>query len=351
MMSFTLHTLLDEAGVSGASDIHLAVGKAPIVRKAGELMTLPYEALSNSDLEQLILPVLTEEQRTKLLHERDLDLSLQAKDGTRFRVNLHFEKNNLGLAGRIIPTVIPTLESIGMPEVVHKLTQLNYGLVLVTGPTGAGKSTSLASMINLISNERAVNIVTLEDPIEFILQSNKSIVRQRQLGTDMISFTEGLKHTLRQDPDVIMVGEMRDLDTISTTLTLAETGHLVLATLHTNNAAETIDRIIDVFPPYQQTQIRLQVSYTLKGVISQRLLPKVGGGRIAAREILVNNAAIANLIRENKLAQINTVLQTSAIDGMRTMDQDIKNLLQANVISRETALSHITTTELLNSGS
>lgn len=231
---------------------------------------------------------------------------------------------------------------------VRHLTQLDYGLVLVTGPTGAGKSTSVASMINLINQERALNIITLEDPIEFLFPEGRSIIKQRQLGTDMISFAEGLKHTLRQDPDVIMVGEMRDLDTISTTLTLAETGHLVLATLHTNNSVETIDRIIDVFPPYQQTQVRLQLSFSMKAVISQRLVPTQETGRVAAREILINNPAVANLIRENKHAQIKSVIQTSAEEGMVTMDQSIKRLLQDKVISREVALAHVSSIEVLD---
>jgi len=221
-------------------------------------------------------------------------------------------------------------------------------LVLVTGPTGSGKSTTLAAMLNLVNSERNCHIVTLEDPIEFIYSPIKSIIKQRELGSDMLSFAAGLKHTLRQDPNVIMVGEMRDLETIAATMTLAETGHLVLATLHTINAAQTVDRIIDAFPPYQQDQIRVQLSMSLRGIISQRLLVKQGGGRIAAREVLINNPAISNLIRENKIAQIKTVIQTAADVGMNTMDQDLKRLFRQGAISKETAVANMLDPRSLN---
>lgn len=343
----TLENLFGEAHAQGASDLHLAVGKPPFVRLHGELKSLSYPLLTAKKSQELAFSLLNPTQREAFLEKRDLDLSYQIKDGTRFRVNLHFEKEMIGLSARIIPTTIPTLEEIGMPPIVYHLTQLDYGLVLVTGPTGAGKSTSLAAMINLINQERARNIITLEDPIEFLFPAAKSIIKQRQLGTDMISFAEGLKHTLRQDPDVVMVGEMRDLETIATTLTLAETGHLVLATLHTNNSVETIDRIIDVFPPYQQDQVRFQLSFSLKAVISQRLLPSTQMHRVAAREVMLNNHAIANLIRENKLAQIKSVIQTGAEEGMMTMDQHLKYLLQEGIITREVALAHVSASEVL----
>ena len=347
-MSLSLENLFSQAATKGASDLHLVVGRPPTLRIHGVLQTMEEEALTSKKMEELVFSILNSEQKDKFLRERELDSSYQVKDGTRLRVNLHFEKDNIGLVARVIPTVIPSLDDIGMTEVVKALTRLDYGLVLVTGPTGSGKSTTLAAMIELINSERALNIITLEDPIEFLFQPKLSIIKQRQLGTDMLSFTEGLKHTLRQDPNVLMVGEMRDLDTIGNTLTLAETGHLVLATLHTNNAAQTIDRIIDVFPPHQQTQIRLQLSFSLKAVISQRLLPCENGGRIAAREVLLNNPAVANLIRENKVAQIKSVLQTSADEGMTTMDQHLKILLQQKLISRETALAHASTPEALH---
>lgn len=343
----TIESLFTVASERGASDLHLAVGLPPIVRLNGELKPLEESALTPKKIEELISSILLPIQKERFIKDRELDVSYELKDGTRFRVNLHWEKDNMGLVARVIPTKIPNLEDIGMPEVVYNLTRMDYGLVLVTGPTGCGKSTTLAAMIKLINSERSLNIITLEDPIEFLFKPEKSIIKQRQLGTDMVSFGEGLKHTLRQDPNVIMVGEMRDLETIATTLTLAETGHLVLATLHTSNAAQTIDRIIDVFPPHQQTQIRLQLSFSLKAVISQRLLPKEGGGRIAAREILLNNPAVANLIRENKVAQIKSVIQTGAEDGMVTMDQHIKRLIQDKIITRETALAHISSPEVL----
>lgn len=343
----TIETLFTQATERGASDLHLAVGLAPTIRLHGELKPLEESPLTPKKMEELVFSILQPGQKDRFQKERELDVSYQLKDGTRFRVNLHYEKDNMGLVARVIPTTIPSLEDIGMPEVVYNLTRMDYGLVLVTGPTGCGKSTTLAAMIKLINSERSLNIITLEDPIEFLFKPNKCIIKQRQLGTDMVSFAEGLKHTLRQDPNVIMVGEMRDLETIGTTLTLAETGHLVLATLHTSNAAQTIDRIIDVFPPHQQTQVRLQLSFSLKAVISQRLMPKEGGGRIAAREILLNNPAVANLIRENKIAQIKSVIQTGAEDGMVTMDQHIKHLLQEEIISREVAASHVSSPDVL----
>jgi twitching motility protein PilT len=347
MATITLETLFTQANTQGASDLHLVVGRPPIIRLHGVLQPLDETALTAKKMEELVLAILSAEQKQRFLQNRDLDLSYQIKDGTRLRVNLHFEKDNMGLVARVIPTNIPSLDDLGMPETIKELTRLDYGLVLVTGPTGSGKSTTLAAMIELINSERAAHIITLEDPIEFLFQPKQSIIKQRQLGTDMSSFAEGLKHTLRQDPNVIMVGEMRDLETIGTTLTLAETGHLVLATLHTNNAAQTIDRIIDVFPPHQQTQIRLQLSFSLKAVVSQRLVAREGGGRVAAKEILFNNPAVANLIRENKVAQIKSVLQTSAEEGMVSMDQHLKQMLRDGVISRSTALTHVTSPEVL----
>lgn len=348
MPSITLEQLFNEANGLGASDLHLVVGKPPIIRLHGDLQSLKYPELTAKRVEELVYPILTPVQKEKFIIEKEMDVSFQVRDTTRFRVNLHWEKNNIGLVARVIPSKVPSMEEIGMTPVIYDVTRLDYGLILMTGPTGCGKSTSLAAMINLINQERAANIITLEDPIEFIFKSAKSIIRQRQLGTDMISFSEGLKHALRQDPNVIMVGEMRDLDTIATTLTLAETGHLVLATLHTPNSSQTIDRIIDVFPPYQQTQVRLQLSYSLKAVVSQRLLPvEKGKGRVAGREILINNPAVANLIRENKVAQIKTVIQTSAEEGMITMDKSIKMLMQQGVISREVAMAHVTSLDSL----
>ncbi len=327
-----------------ASDIHLVVGRPPILRIDGELSEIAKsEELSRAVLEKMVYSILTPNQKEKFLKERDIDLSYEIGDGSRFRVNVFWEKDNIGLVARIISSKIPKMADVNMPEVVYEMTRARQGLILVTGPTGCGKSTSLAAMINLINDERTANVVTLEDPIEFLFTSEKSIVVQRQLGTDMLTFESALKHVLRQDPDVIMVGEMRDLETIAATLTLAETGHLVLATLHTHNAGQTIDRIVDVFPPFQQNQIRLQLSMSLNGVVSQQLLPKVGGGRIAAREILINTPAIANIIRENKIPQIKTAIQTSAADGMITLEQDLARLVKDKLVTEEMAEYYLQT--------
>ena len=331
-----------------ASDLHLIVGLPPYLRIDGELQPIKNQPKITAKLAQdLIFSIVTEKQKEIFLTNKELDLSHEIKSGHRFRVNLHQEKDNFGLVARVISSDIPNLKDLVMPEVVYKLLNFHQGLILITGPTGCGKSTSLAAMIDHINSNQSSNIITLEDPIEFLFPPKKSIIKQRQLHTDMITFKDALIHVLRQDPNVIMVGEMRDLDTIANTVTIAETGHLVLATLHTHNAAQTIDRIIDIFPSHQQPQIRLQVSLTLKGIISQQLIAKKGGGRIAAREILTNTPAIANLIRENKIAQIKTVIQTSAEEGMVTMDQDLINLYNQGMIEKEVAQSHMTHPEML----
>lgn len=340
--------LFKEAVKKKASDVHIIVGMSPVFRIDGKLIPQNSFGKVNTKIaDQLIFGIMSEQQKAAFEKDLELDLSYEINNLSRFRVNIHQEKGNLGLVARIIPTEIPTLEDLGMPEIVYNLINLKQGLILITGPTGCGKSTSLAGIINHINNERSENIVTLEDPIEFIFKPNKSIIKQRQLHTDMISFQNALIHVLRQDPNVIMVGEMRDIETIATTITLAETGHLVFATLHTHNSAQTIDRIIDIFPSHQQAQIRLQLSMTLNGIVSQRLLPKTKGGRIAAREILINTPAIANLIRENKIAQIKTVVQTSAKEGMFTMDQDLQRLFKDSLIEESDARALISSPDLL----
>jgi len=331
-----------------ASDVHLIVGLPPYLRLAGELQPLTGQAKLTAKLAtELIFSLLSTRQKEVFLNTKELDLSYQLKSGQRFRINLHQEKNNFGLAARVIPAQVPSLEDIAMPEVIYDWLQLNQGLILVTGPTGCGKSTSLAAMVEHINISQSKSIVTLEDPIEFLFEPKKSIIRQRQLNTDMITFQSALIHTLRQDPDVIMVGEMRDLETIAAAVTIAETGHLVLATLHTNNTVQTIDRIIDVFPPQQQQQIRLQVSLTLKGIISQELIPNKTGGQIALREILINTPAVANLIRENKTAQIKTVLQTSAEQGMVTMKQSLADLCQRGLVDDKVAEVYLAKADLM----
>ena len=331
-----------------ASDLHLVVGLPPALRIDGQLSFIEgKDKLGAKDMEQVISGLLDQKQKDRFASTRELDVGY-AVNGYRFRINFLYEKNNMAMVARVISEKIPSLEEIGMPKIVYNLLSLKQGLILVTGPTGCGKSTSLASMIDYINSNRFCNIITLEDPIEYLFQPNKSIIVQRQLGSDMLSFASGLKHALRQDPNVIMVGEMRDLETIATTITLAETGHLVLATLHTYNASQTIDRIIDIFPPHQQAQVRMQLSMTLASVISQRLIPKEKGGRIASREILLNTSAVANLIRENKVAQIKTVIETSSKEGMVSIDQDLKRLYEEKLISKETAQGQMDNPELLD---
>lgn len=349
MATSNLDQLFKLAIQKKASDLHIVADMPPILRIDGELAPQPnLGILTGKDTESLCMSLLNDEQAKRFVASRDLDVGYEIKDGTRFRVNLHWEKDQAGLVARVISSKIPTMKELQMPDIVYDLIRLNEGLILVTGPTGCGKSTSLAAMINLINEERSAHIVTLEDPIEFVYMPKKCIIKQRQLGTDILSFASGLKHVVRQDPNVILVGEMRDLETIASTITLAETGHLVLATLHTFNAAQTVDRIIDVFPPHQQNQVRSQLSLFLKGIVSQRLLPRARGGRIAAREILLNTPAIANLIRENKIPQIKTAIQTSAHEGMTTMDQNIKVLFENGEIARDVALAHMTNPESLH---
>ena len=339
--------LFQSAFDQNASDIHLTVGLPPVLRVDGKLKYIAGEnTVEEKDMEEMMLGMLDDIQKKKFLDRKELDLGYEMK-GFRLRVNLHFEKGNIGMVARIITDDMPTMDEIQMPKVMFDLLDLKQGLILVTGPTGCGKSTTLAAMINEINHNRFDNIITLEDPIEYLFNSEKSLIIQRQLGRDMNSFGNGLKHALRQDPDVIMVGEMRDLDTIASTITLAETGHLVLATLHTYSAAQTIDRIIDIFPPHQQNQVRMQLSMILAGVVSQRLVTKIGGGRIAAREILINTPAVANLIRESKISQIKTVIETGAKDGMISLDRDLSRLYNKKLIDALTARAFMNNPELL----
>jgi len=343
----TIKDIFQEAIIRKASDVHLVVDMPAMLRIDGELIDLDEKKLSKKEVEILVLSLLSPEQKKVFLENKELDFGYEANDLTRFRINVHFEKGNMGLVARVISNITPTMESLDIPEVIYKLLDVKQGLILVTGPTGCGKSSSLAAMVNYINSKYRYHIITLEDPIEYVFKPKNGIIIQRQLGSDMLNFSEGLKHALRQDPNVVMVGEMRDLETIAATITLAETGHLVLATLHTYSAAQTIDRIIDIFPPHQQNQIRMQLSITLASVISQRLLPKQGGGRVAAREILINTPAVGNIIRENKIAQLKTVIETSAKDGMISMDNDIKRLYNKGLITKEAAQTQMENPEVL----
>ena len=328
-----LNKLLGLAVKKGASDLHLMAGYKPVLRIDGQLVPIKDEpAMRINEMQTLVYNAIPTRKRDIFKKKLELDFAIDVPGVSRYRVNVFVERGNMALAARVIPKKIPTMENLLMPEIIYDFARLDRGLVVMTGPAGCGKSSSLAAMIELINNERATHIITLEDPIEFVFESKKALIAQRELGQDMLSFGSGLKYALRQDPNVIMVGEMRDLETIAATLTLAETGHLVLATLHTPDAAQTVDRIVDVFPEHQKDQIRSQVSLSLKAVVAQRLIAKKSGGRVAAREIMINNVAIANLIRDQKVEQIKNVIQTSAKVGMVTMEQDIKRLTKEGLI-------------------
>lgn len=336
-----LHAILAKAASVHASDVHCMVGQPPILRINGELIIQDDQPVyTEAKLLKELDEILNEEQ-TKRFHEsRELDCSLVMPDDGRYRLNLFWEKGHPALAARYIPLIIPTLDDLFAPEAAYEFVKREAGLVLVTGPTGCGKSTLLAAMLERINDSDRRHVITLEDPIEFLHQSKKSIIAQREYGSDFLTFEEGLKHVLRQDPDVILVGEMRSLETIDTVITLAETGHLVFATLHTNSAPETVDRIVNVFPPSQQPQIRMQLAMVLAGVISQVLIPKVDGTLIACHEVLVNNTAIANLIHESKTNQIQNVLYSSPEEHMNTLDQELRWLVQEGFITQQTAITH-----------
>ena len=324
-----------------ASDIHITVGVPPTARINGGLAHVIEEILTPEDTKSLVLEAIDEKQHKKLQQDGELDLSYSAEGIGRLRINAFKQRNSYSMAIRIINLTIPSMDELGLPDVVQKLAKTRRGLILVTGPTGSGKSTTLASMIDQINQDRSGHILTLEDPIEYLHKHNKSIVNQREIGLDSDSFSNALRAALRQDPDVILVGEMRDLETIGIAITAAETGHLVLSTLHTLGAAKTIDRVIDVFPPHQQQQVKTQLSSVLEGIISQQLLPtKDGNGRVASFEILVGTPAIRSLIREGKTHQIQTMLQTGTKHGMETMDMFLLKIYKAGKISKESLLSY-----------
>ena len=339
-----IEELLEDAVGQGASDIHISANLPPVFRIDGKLIRTNHEMLTAENVETLIFPILNNEQRRKLEQDWELDLSYGIHGLGRFRVNVYKNNNTYAAAFRTINTTCPTFESLGLPPIVRKITERPRGLILVTGPTGSGKSTTLASMIDYINENRNEHILTIEDPVEFVHKSKQSVVHQRELGQDTRSFANALKSALREDPDIILVDELRDLETISLAITAAETGHLVMGTLHTSSASQTIDRIIDVFPQGQQQQIRIMLSNSLCAVFSQTLLPKLTEtgekkGRVMALEVMVVNGAIANLIREGKTSQMYSAIQTGAQHGMQTLETSLANLYKKNLISAEDALA------------
>jgi twitching motility protein PilT len=333
-----------------ASDLHLTAGVPPVIRVNGRLERLPdTEELDGDDIRTLVYRIVSTEQQKQLEIKRQFDFSYSLPGVARFRVNAYYQRTSLGAAFRMIPTRIKTLEELALPERLYELGEKPRGLVLVTGPTGSGKSTTLAALVDRINRTRSEHILTIEDPIEFLHHHRRCIVNQREIGEDATTFAEGLRAALRQDPDVILVGEMRDLETIATALTAAETGHLVFATLHTQSAPQTIDRVIDAFPAEQQQQVRVQLAATLQGIVTQNLMPTADRrGRTAALEILIPDDAVRNLIRQAKIEQIYSVMQTGSVRGMTTMEQSLADLTQRRVITPEVAFSRTTRREQLH---
>ena len=341
--------LLQEVVASKASDLHLRVPSPPVLRIDGELVPLmKYNSCTADDVQQAFEQITTEGERERFYRELELDLAYSIPGLARFRVNVSQQRGTLSLAFRHVSYTIPTMEDLGLPRVCKSLALKRKGLIIVTGPTGSGKSTTLAAMIGYLNKNDCRNVICIEDPIEFLHRNDKCLISQRELGEDTRAFATALKHCLRQDPDVILVGEMRDLDTIATALTAAETGHLVLSTLHTNTAAQTIDRIIDSSPQGQQDQVRMQLGVVIEAVLAQTLLPKIdGSGRVAAFEIMLGTDSIRNLIRENKVYQIPTYMQVGTKDSMQTMEWALQKLVVSGTITRESALAHANNPEEL----
>jgi len=333
-----LKDLLTAAAKENVSDLHLAVGKHPTLRVDGILIPLQKEPiLSPETAEGIISELLTPEQKTKLAEQRQVDFAYSLEDKARFRVNVYFERGHLAAALRLVPARIKAIEELNLPPLLHDFTKLSQGFVLLVGPAGHGKSTTLAALVDEVNHVRSDHIITVEDPIEYIFTQDKCIVSQREVGSDALSFHSALRTILRQDPDVIMIGEMRDAVSIGTAMTAAETGHLVFSTLHTNSASQTIDRIIDSFPAEQQGQVTSQLAATLVGIVSERLLPRISGGRVPATEIMIVNPAIRNLIRERKFYQIDLVIETSLQEGMVTLNRSLANLVKNKEVSLENA--------------
>ncbi len=337
-----IHRLLNKLLLSSikedASDIHFSVGRPPTLRIDGRLIPLVREkVLTPEAAEELCLALLTEEQKQKFLRALEIDFSYSFEDKVRFRVNVFRQKGYISAALRVIPTRIKTIEELSLPIILNEFTKPSQGFVLIVGPSGHGKSTTLAALIDKINHERPHHIITIEDPIEYVFRADKAIVDQREVGRDTESFARALRSSFREDPDVIMVGEMRDPETMGIAVTAAETGHLVFATLHTNNAAQTVDRIIDTFPPYQQSQIKTQLAATLTAIVSQRLVPSLKGGRIPACEVMLANSAVRNIIREGKIHQVDLVIETSSEEGMFTLNNSLAGLVRNGLISMENA--------------
>lgn len=333
-----INDIMDMLVQQEGSDIHLMVGSQPTLRINGELLGIEGSPILNKEqIEALVFPLMSQEQKDFVLVNKEIDFGYQFQDKGRFRVNIYSQKDSLAAAMRLIPAKVKTIDELHLPDIFHKLTKYKQGLVLVTGPTGEGKSTTLAAVIDEINALRSEHILTIEDPIEFVYEPKKSIISQRELNQDTHGWDIALRSALREDPDIVLVGEMRDFETIASAITVAETGHLVFATLHTATAAQTIDRIIDVFPAHQQGQIRQQLAGTVQAIISQRLLPRVQGGRVAAFEILLANGAVRNLIREGKTYQIDNIIQTSAEAGMMLFETNLASLIQQGMITVEKA--------------
>lgn len=336
-----LNELLLTTARQNASDLHIAVGRRPTIRVDSVLIPLTKEPiLTKEDAEGLVFALLTEEQKVRFLQLKQLDFSFNFEDKARFRVNVFFQRGFVAAALRLIQAQIRTIEELNLPPLIHDFANLNQGFVLVVGPAGHGKSTTLAAILDEINHKRNDHIITVEDPIEYLFAQDRCIISQREVGQDTTSFHDALRAVLRQDPDVLMIGEMRDPETISTAMTASETGHVVFSTLHTNSASQTIDRIIDSFPPEQQGQIISQLASTLVGIISQRLVPRIGGGRIPATEIMLTNSAIKNLIRERKIYQIDLVIETSMQEGMVSLNRSLVGLVKKKEISLEQAESY-----------
>jgi twitching motility protein PilT len=341
MPELNIETLLQLTIEKGASDLLLTAGSSPVLRINGELTNTDYAVLTAADTHQLVCSILSIEQQERIKNKKELDFSLGFHQDNRFRINVYYQRGSMACAIRAIPSQIPSFAELGLPHIISALALRHQGLIMITGPTGHGKTTTLAAIIDYINNHRRCHVIAIEDPIEYIHHHLKSIVDQREVITDTDSFSGALKYVLRQDPDVILIGEMRDLETISAALTAAETGHLVLTTLHTNNAPQSIDRIIDVFPPYQQAQVRTQLASSLLAVVAQQLMIREDKkGRIIAVEVMVNTPAIGSLIRENKTHQLHSQMETSMRDGMITMDRALKELYLQKKISYETAILH-----------